>query len=129
MFCSVLFCSVVFGLTLDVATVSGNDGLTSLSHISQGPEHHVWVQGSHFPPDILLQLSQGQRKGRVDLGLEVTPEEEVQRVEIRTARRPVTAPDGLPRHHTNIKLMVQVPHVGECAVTRCSILSPDKSVN
>ena len=64
--------------------------------------------------------------GRVDLGLQVAPEEEVQWFKIRTVGRPVTALDGLSGHHTIFKL---VPHVSECAVTRSSILSPGKSVN
>ena len=112
-----------------MATIVGDNLVAPDLNISQGSQHHVRVQGCHLPLNVSLELIQGGRTRRVHPGLQITPEEKVTWVEIRTAGGPVMAPDELPGYHAISKLMVQVPHVGECAVRGSSVLGPDKSVN
>ena len=111
----------MFHLALNVATIVGNNLVAPDLNISQGSQHHVRVQGCHLPLNVSLELIQGGRTRRVHPGLQITPEEKVQWFKIWT--------DELHGHHAISKLMVQVPHVGECAVRGSSVLGPDKSVN
>ena len=93
-----------------------------------GPPHHVRVQCLHLPPIVCLQLVQCGRSGRVDLALQVSPEAEVTRVQIRVPSRPVQAPDGLPAQDPVLELIAQVPHVGVGDMTRSPVLLPPEIV-
>ena len=80
---------------------------------------------------MVADSSQGLRtwgSGGVDLALQVSPEAEVTRVQVRRPGRPIQAPDGLPAQDPPQELSVQVPHVGVGDVTRRAVLLPPEIV-
>ena len=111
-----------------MSSVVGDHHVGPHPHIKEGSPHHGRVQGRDLPPDVGLQLCKVVRPGRIDAGLEITPKKEIQGIQVRTAGRPVSTSDTLPRHHSGTELTVQIDQVGSADVAGGSVLGPVKPV-
>ena len=83
-------------LSLTVAAVVGDDLECPLPDIKQGPSDHRGRDRIDFIDDILFQLVKIGGLGGVNLGLKISPQEKIARIQIGTARRPVPTSDGSP---------------------------------
>ena len=90
--------------------------------IKDGSPDHLWVKGSHLPPNVDLKLVQGQWLGGKYRAFEYAPYAKVQGVEVRRAGGPGPASDTLPRHQSPIKLVLQVGDVATSGVAGCPVL-------
>ena len=65
-------------LLLKVSAIGTNALLRPCSHVQDCPPHHLWVNLGNLSGDARLQLVEVDWARAVDLGLEVSPEAEVE---------------------------------------------------
>ena len=95
--------------------------------IHEGSPQHLWVEGSHLPPDVVLELLKGGRLRCEGFVLQYTPDGKVEDVDVWGARGPGPAPDTFSGDQSPIKLVFQIGDVAPSAMARGSILTEGES--
>ena len=111
-------------LALQVSTIVGDALVRPDLDIEESPGDHGRVQGVHLPPDVSLELIKVGGPRAVDTGLEEPPQEEVEWVQIRTPRGPVSSSATSSGHDPAIELVLEIGNVGVRDVARSAVLLP-----